>query len=50
MMIDTGAALTLVTRKWAETHGLKINPTKQVSVRGAGGVEVKVVGTVSMVL
>jgi predicted aspartyl protease len=49
-MIDTGAALTLVTRKWAETHGLKINTSKTVAVRGAGGVQVKVVGTVSMVL
>jgi predicted aspartyl protease len=45
MMVDTGAALTLVTKKWADVHGLKVNPAKKVAVRGAGGIDVTVLGT-----
>ena len=37
MMVDTGAAITLVTKAWAEAHGLKIKEGKKVTVRGALG-------------
>lgn len=47
-MIDTGAAVTLVSRKWAEAHGLPITPTSGVQIVGAGGSPVQVVGTTSM--
>jgi hypothetical protein len=45
MMIDTGAAVTLVTTKWASDHGLRVNDGKKLSIRGAGGGNVKVLGT-----
>ena len=50
MMVDTGAAVTLVTKVWAETHGLKISPSTGVTIRGASGQAVEVVGTTQMTL
>ena len=32
MMVDTGASITLVTRKWAETHGLTITLVLGISM------------------
>lgn len=50
MMIDTGAAVTLVTKAWAEAHGLRINSAVEVPIRGASGTEVTTVGTTSMTI
>ena len=50
MMIDTGAAVTLVTRAWAEAHGLKISSPPGISINGADGQAVEVVGTTAMTL
>ncbi len=47
MMVDTGAAVTLVTKRWAEAHGLKVSPTSGVAIKGAAGHAVEVVGTTS---
>ena len=41
MMIDTGAAVTIVTEKWAAAHGLRVTPGKKVQIRGAGGANVE---------
>ena len=46
-MIDTGAGITLVTKGWAEAHGLRIQAPLPTSVYGAAGQQVDVVGTVS---
>jgi predicted aspartyl protease len=45
MMVDTGAAVTMVTKRWAELHGLKVSNDKRVTIRGAGGQNVEVIGT-----
>ena len=50
MMVDTGASITLVTRKWAETHGLPIAPVLGISITGANGAPVDMVGTCSMMV
>ena len=47
-MVDTGASITLVTRKWAETHGLTITPASGISITGANGSPVDMIGTCSM--
>ena len=48
MMVDTVASITLVTRKWAETHGLMITPVSGISITGANGAPVDMIGTCSM--
>lgn len=48
MMIDTGAAITLVTKAWADAHGLQIRPSSGIAVRGASRQSITVVGTTSM--
>ena len=48
MMVDTGASITLVTRKWAETHGLTITPVSGISITGTNGSPVDMIGTCSM--
>ena len=40
MMVDTGAAVTIVTKQWAAAHGLQVTPGKKINIRGAGGAEV----------
>ena len=45
MMVDTGAAVTIVTEKWATAHGLRITPGKKIQIRGAGGANVETLGT-----
>ena len=44
MMVDTGAAVTIVTDKWAAAHGLRVTPGKKINIRGAGGAEVETLG------
>lgn len=48
MMIDTGAAVTLVTKAWADAHGLQIRPSSGIAIRGASRQSISVVGTTSM--
>ena len=48
MMVDTGASITLVTQKWVETHGLMITPVSGISIMGANGAPVDMVGTCTM--
>ena len=50
MMIDTGAAVTLVTKDWTDAHGLKVSAPSGVAIRGAAGHAVEVVGVASMIL
>ena len=50
MMVDTGASITLVTRKWVETHGLTITPVSGISITGANGAPVDMVGMCSMMV
>ena len=45
MMVDTGAAVTIVTEKWAAAHGLRVVPGKKIQIRGAGGANVETLGT-----
>ena len=42
IMLDTGAALTLVSAKWATSHGLKTTEGKALEVKGAGGSNITV--------
>ena len=44
MMVDTGAAVTMVTRLWAEAHGLKVTQGKKINVQGAGGDAIPTIG------
>ena len=46
-MIDTGASITLVSKTWAEAHGLKITEVQGVRIRGAAGQAIEVIGTTS---
>ena len=50
MMVDTGASITLVTRKWTETHGLMITPVSGISIMGVNGTRVDMVGMCTMMV
>ncbi len=47
MMVDTGAAVTIVTTAWAEAHGLKVKEGHNFAVRSASGEGMKIQGTTS---
>ena len=49
-MVDTGAAITLLTKKWADAHGLPVRERAAEYILGANGTTVKIVGTTSMTL
>ena len=49
-MVDTGASITLVTRKWAETHGLIITLVSGISITSTNGAPVDMIGTCSMMV
>ena len=49
-MVDMGAAITLLTKKWAEAHGLTMKEKVAEYISGANGTVVKIVGTTSMTL
>ena len=49
-MVDTGAAITLLTKKWADTHGLPVREKAAEYISGANGTAVKIIGTTSMTL
>ena len=50
MMVDTGTAITLLTKKWADAHGLTVKEKVAKYILGANGTGVKIVGTTSMTL
>ena len=50
MMVDTGVSITLVTRKWVETHGLTITPVLGISITGINGAPVDMIGMCSMMV
>ena len=50
MMVDTGAAITMVTRAWAEAHGLKVTQGKKINILGAGGDSIPMVGVASFMV
>ena len=50
MMVDTGASITLVTQKLAETHGLTITLVSGISIKGANGALVDMVRTCTMMV
>ena len=49
-MVDTGAAITLLTKKWADAHGLTMKEKVAEYISGTNGTMVKIVGTTSMTL
>ena len=49
-MVDTGAAVTMVTRAWAVAHGLKITQGKKINVLGAGGDSISMVGVTTLTI
>ena len=49
-MVDTGTAITLLTKKWADAHGLPVREKAAEYVSGANRTVVKIIGTTSMTL
>ena len=49
-MVNMGLAITLLTKKWADTHGLTIKEKAAEYISGTNGTTVKIVGTTSMTL
>lgn len=49
-MIDTGAAVTMVTQAWADAHGLKVTQGKKINIRGAGGANVPTAGVTAFTI
>ena len=49
-MVNMGVAITLLTKKWADAHGLTMKENVAEYISGANGTMVKIVGTTSMTL
>ena len=49
-MVDTGVAITLLMKKWVDTHRLTVKEKAAEYISGANGTAVKIVGTTSMTL
>ena len=49
-MVDTGAAITLLMKKWADALGLTMKEKAAKYILGTNGTTVKIVGTTSMTL
>ena len=49
-MVDTGAAITLLMKKWVDAHGLTVREKAAEYISGANGNTVKIVGTTCMTL
>ena len=47
MMVDTGAAITMVTKGWAEAHSLTNKAGKKIDMWGAARQELGVLGVTS---
>ena len=47
MMVDTGASLTLLTKKWCQAHNMTIVDPKSIpDVQGANGMAINIIGMV----
>ena len=49
-MVDTGAAVSMVSAGWATAHGLKVTQGKKINIRGAGGATIPMAGVTSFTL
>ena len=49
-MVDTGVAITLLTKKWADAHGLPVKEKAAEYISDANGTAVKIIGMTSMTL
>ena len=49
-MVDTGAAITLLMKKWIDAHGLAIKEKVAEYISGTNGASINIVGTTSMTL
>ena len=49
-MVNMGAAITLLMKKWADAHGLTMKENAAKYILGTNGIVVKIVGTTSMTL
>ena len=49
-MVYTGMVITLLTKKWADTHGLTMKDKVAEYILGANSTVVKIVGMTSMTL
>ena len=49
-MVDTGAAITLLTKKWVDAHGLPVREKAAEYIWGTNGTVVKIIGTTCMTL
>ena len=50
MMVDTGVAITLLMKNWADAHGLTVQEKAAKYILGANSAVVKIVGMTSMTL
>ena len=50
MMVNTGAAITLLTKKLADAHGLTMKEKVAKYILGTNKMAVKIVGTTNMTL
>ena len=50
MMVDMGAAITLLMKKWADTYGLTMKEKVAKYILGANGTSIKIVVTTGMTL
>ena len=50
MMVDMGAAITLLTKKWVDAHSLTMKEKVAKYILGANGTAVKIIGTTSITL
>ena len=50
MMVDTGVAITLLMKKWADAHWLTMKEKAAEYISGANGTVVKIVVMASMIL
>ena len=49
-MVDTGAAITVLMKKWVDANGLGIKEKASKYISGTNGTSVKIVGMPSMTL
>ena len=49
-MVDMGAVITLLMKKWADAHGLTMKEKAAKYISGSKGTVVKIVGTTSTTL
>ena len=50
MMVDMAVAITLLTKKWVDTHGLDVKEKVAKYISGSNGTSFKVVDMASMTL